>query len=258
MILRARHHGKDHSALRFLLQLFDESGTTFEQTLLGARSLNTIDPDNIQTILSGSFEDWNLGFREPSFHPLLGSGIFTQDGATWKQSRHLLRPHFALTRARTFERIQLCVDRLLASIPRDGSVVDLKPLFLHLTFQTTMFLLFGEDSNNIDTPQSDFASAFQTAQGYLPPRVRLGKFYWAVDDKSFRSACRTCHEFIDQGVDRALQKLASGKITGEDECPSFVESLMGRTQDRRILRDQCLNMLLAGRDTTACCLSWTL
>ena len=258
MILKAKRHSKDHSTLRFLLQLLDESGTTFSQNLLGARSLNTIDPENIQTILSGSFEDWNLGFREPSFHPLLGSGIFTQDGAAWKQSRQLLRPHFTLTRTRTFERIQLCVDRLIASIPRDGGVVDLQPLFLQLTFQTTMFLLFGDDADNVDTSRSEFASAFHTAQNYLPTRTRLGKFYWTVDDTSFRSACRTCHEFIDQGVDRALQKLASGKTAVEDECPSFVESLIARTQDRRILRDQCLNMLLAGRDTTASCLSWTL
>lgn len=256
MLLAAKRYAKSHSTLRFFLQLVDESGTTFEQSLLGARALNTIDPENIRTILSTSFEDYNLGFREPSFHPLLGSGIFTQDGPAWKQSRQLLRPHFASTQANVFLQIQSCVESLIRSIPKDG-IVDLQPLFFNLTFHTTMFLLFGDDADE-DTSKSTFASALNMAQEYLPHRVRLGKFYWVMNDKSFRDACRTCHHFVDECVDRALLKFTSRKAEDENYCPPFVESLIGRTQDRRVLRAQCLNMLVAGRDTTACCLSWTL
>ena len=38
----------------------------------------------------------------------------------------------------------------------------------------------------------------------------------------------------------------------------FIDALIQETRDKKELRDQCLNVLLAGRDTTACCLTWTL
>ena len=38
----------------------------------------------------------------------------------------------------------------------------------------------------------------------------------------------------------------------------FIDALIQETRNKKELRDQCLNVLLAGRDTTACCLSWTL
>jgi cytochrome P450 len=73
----------------------EESGTTFEQNLLGSRGIGTIEPENIEAILLTNFNDYGLGLRAPTFHPLLGSGIFTQDGAAWKHSRRLLRPQLA-------------------------------------------------------------------------------------------------------------------------------------------------------------------
>jgi cytochrome P450 len=39
---------------------------------------------------------------------------------------------------------------------------------------------------------------------------------------------------------------------------SFLDALIQETRDPKVLRDQLLNVLLAGRDTTACCLTWTL
>ncbi|KAK4242331.1 hypothetical protein C8A03DRAFT_40299 [Achaetomium macrosporum] len=79
--------------LQFFLDVVENSSTTFEQNLLGSRGIDTIDPENIEAVLSTNFSDYSLGLRAPTFRPLLGNGIFTQDGATWKHSRHLLPPH---------------------------------------------------------------------------------------------------------------------------------------------------------------------
>jgi cytochrome P450 len=58
-----------------------------------------------------------------------------------------------------------------------------------------------------------------------------------------------------------LEASAKGQRQAEDAEDDgnyvFVEALVQQTRDPRVLRDQCLNVLLAGRDTTACCLSWT-
>ncbi|KIH89700.1 cytochrome P450 alkane hydroxylase [Sporothrix brasiliensis 5110] len=243
--------------------------------LLGARGLLTIDPANIEAVLSTRFEDFGLGLRAPTFHPLLGSGIFTQDGLAWKTSRKLLRPLFSQSlreRDPNFKTIQRCVDSLATSIrradyPSDGKgFVDLQPRFFRLTFDTTLFLLFGDTTGGADTDTdaawsrvtgqaATFAEAFTTGQDYLAHRGRLGAFYWLLNAKGFRQACRACHRFIDEAVDHALTTM--GEKPAERDSYVLIEALARQTRDRRVLRDQTLNVLLAGRDTTGCCLTWT-
>lgn len=45
--------------LRFFIHVFDESGITSQQLLLGGRSVNTIDPRNIEAVLSTNFAGTN-------------------------------------------------------------------------------------------------------------------------------------------------------------------------------------------------------
>jgi cytochrome P450 len=190
----------------------------------------------------------------------MGSGIFTQDGAAWKHSRDLLRPQFASNRHQNFAEIKTCVESLLNQIPEDG-VIDLQPLFFRLTFDTTTFLLFGETmsslkSSSIAGQESEFADAFNRGQDYLSHRGRLGAFYWLTNTPGFRRACETTHAFVDAAVQQALET-----VTGQNKETKryvFIDALARQTKDKKVLRDQCLNVLLAGRDTTACCLTWTM
>ncbi|KAL6862549.1 hypothetical protein ACO1O0_002783 [Amphichorda felina] len=258
-------HAKKKQILHWFAQVMQEIPPTFEQNLLGGRGVNTIDPRNIEAILSTNFNDYCLGLRQPTFRPLLGSGIFTQDGEAWKHSRHLLRPQLASNRPQNFDQIKKCVQDLIDAIPKDGNV-DLQPLCFRLTFDTTMFLLFGDSVSNADWGQvsgqeSDFAAAFNTAQEYLSHRGRLGPFYWLMNSREFRDACRTCHRFVDGAVARALRESTMGKGKGGPDSSQsggcFVEALVQQTTDPLVIRDQCLNVLLAGRDTTGCCLQWS-
>jgi hypothetical protein len=73
------------------------------------------------------------------------------------------------------------VNNLISDIPEDG-VVDMQPLFFRLTFETTLFLLFGQHllslkSEGITGRESEFANAFNLGQDYLAQRGRLGEFY---------------------------------------------------------------------------------
>jgi cytochrome P450 len=245
---------------------------------VGARGINTVEPRNIEAILSRKFDgephlsqttwksiadskqDFDLGLRPVHFAPLMGSGIFTQDGTAWKHSRDLLRPQFASNRYQNFAEVKKCVEDLLGQIPANG-VIDLQPLFFRLTFDTTTFLLFGETTSSLQSTvvaghESEFAKAFNLGQDYLSHRGRLGAFYWLMNTPGFRKACKTTHAFVDAAVQQALD---TGASTNEGNGRYvFIDALVQQTRDKKMLRDQCLNVLLAGRDTTACCLSWTM
>lgn len=69
-------------------------------------------------------------------------------------------------------------------------------------------------------------------------------------------SCRTVKAFVDQCIEKGLSK-----DVGNDEKVSsytFLRVVAQESRDRVALRDQLLNILIAGRDTTACLLSWTL
>ncbi|KAK5656059.1 hypothetical protein OQA88_5198 [Cercophora sp. LCS_1] len=262
-LFRAFKHAHRKQILSFFIDVFDESGATFQQHLLGARAIGTIDPANIEAVLSTNFKDYNLGLRTPTFSPLLGNGIFTQDGAEWKHSRQLLRPHLASTKHQNFEYLKRCVEGMIAAIPEDG-IVDLQPLCFRLTFDTTMVLLFGAsvsagDWGQVSGQESAFSKAFNFSQEYLSHRGRLGGLYWLLNSRAFRDANRVCHDFVDGAVKKALAaaQKGEGRNDADTKRRSFVEELVRETQDTRVIRDQCLNVLLAGRDTTGCCLQWT-
>jgi cytochrome P450 len=260
--VRAFRYDKRKQILQLFTKVCVESGTTFEQNLLFSRGVNTIDPKNIEAVLSTQFTDFNLGLRPAHFDPLMGSGIFTQDGAQWRHSRELLRPQFMSNRFDNFEQIKDAVNSLIANVPEDG-VVDLQGPFFRLTFETTLFLLFGQHlpylkSEGITGREAEFSDAFNTGQDYLAQRGRLGEFYWIFSGPKFRKACRICHDFVDGAVGKALVYSTQKTIDSEKPSYTFIDALIEETRDPKALRDQCLNILLAGRDTTACCLTWTM
>lgn len=46
--------------LEFFVQVIEDSGTTFEQRLFGARSVITIEPRNVEAVLSNNFRGSSL------------------------------------------------------------------------------------------------------------------------------------------------------------------------------------------------------
>ncbi|EED13116.1 cytochrome P450 alkane hydroxylase, putative [Talaromyces stipitatus ATCC 10500] len=262
---KAYQHESKKQILQFFLDVIAKSGNTFQQYLFFSRSINTVEPENIEAILSTQFEDFGLGLRPIHFDPLMGNGISTQDGTQWRHSRQLLQSQFMSNRLNNLDQIKSAVDDLAIGIPENESV-DMQPLFFRLTLDTTLFLLFRQllpslKSQGITDCESEFADAFKTSQEYLAQRGRLGDFYWLLGGQKFRRACGIVHDFVDSAVQMALKHSAQfppdAKI-GSQEGHALIDALIQENKDPKYLRSQCLNILLAGRDATACCLIWTL
>lgn len=71
----------------------------------------------------------------------------------------------------------------------------------------------------------------------------------------FREACANVHRFVENYIEENLTE--SNEDDAEDSH-GFMGQVSKKSATKEDLRDQLLNVLLAGRDTTACCLSWTL
>lgn len=241
--------------------MVNDTGETFAQYILGGRGVDTNDPRNIEAVLTTQFQEFNLGARKREFQPLLGDGIFTQDGQAWLHSRALLRPVFSQNRSDIYNAISDAASQFIELLPI-GEVVDLQPLFFRFTLDTTTFLLFGHSigalSASIDNDSKDevgaFAASFDFAQETLAKRGRLAQLYWLMDGLAFRRQCRTVHTYVDKLVQQVLQNPGV-----DDRKPNYtiLAALLEHTTDSKAIRDALLNILLAGRDTTGCLLSWT-
>ncbi|EPE32020.1 Cytochrome P450 [Glarea lozoyensis ATCC 20868] len=254
--------------------------TTSEMFALGAWQTRTVDPVNIQAILAGQFADFDLGkFRQQATAPFLGQGIFTQDGAAWKHSREMLRPQFSGAQVRDLTSVEFHVQRLLDVLPRMSSVddwskeIDLQPLLFALSLDTSTEFLLGKSADsqleNVQTEKEvvkakGFATAIDEATKGTSARFMYGPFSPYVFPKGWMSAVNIVHSTIDGIVSEALVK-AQNKMLLDDRKPEekrsryvFLEELIKDTQDPIELRFQILNILIAGRDTTASSVSWAI
>ncbi|KAF7114046.1 hypothetical protein CNMCM5793_007026 [Aspergillus hiratsukae] len=248
--------------LAFLCSIAEEyePGNSITQYfLLGPRAFHILRPENVEAILSTNFKDYGFGARPAIFAPLLGNGIFTQEGPAWRHSRDLLRKQFSRVQSRNLEHFHEHVDNMVARLPL-GGVVDLQPLFFNLTLDIATALLFGRSVYSLkagidqDADNRLFAESFNIAQEGLAKRFRIAPWHFFYNPPEFRKACANVHGFVERYIDRlGLQN--SEDL--DDKTYGFIKQVAQESASKADLRDQLLNVLLAGRDTTACCLSWT-
>jgi cytochrome P450 len=202
-----------------------------------------------------SSADFDMGPRRAITFPMFGDGIFTQQGAAWKHSRELLRPQLRYKQYEDLTIFKQSAEDLLDVLASQVSgAVDLQPLFFRYTLDVTTEFLFGESVKSLKAPgitgESGFAQAFNLAQEYVVKRFRLLDLYWLIGGSEFYQACSDVHKFADQIIDRNLSR-----SSGKDRV--FLDAVATDAKDRDTLRGQIINLLAAGRDTTACLLTWT-
>ncbi|KAF2157591.1 cytochrome P450 [Myriangium duriaei CBS 260.36] len=248
---------KAQKALEGFEGKFKTMGTnTFAIGVSGKTDICTIEPENLKTIQSLRFKDYSLGHgREAHFIPCLGRGVFTNNGTEWQHSREMLRPNFARDRVRDLDTFEVHIRHLLDAIPTDGSVVDLSDLFFRLTMDSSTEFLFGESTGTL-TPGlekasgSQFALAFNRAQEFMSWLVRYGNFAWMVPRRQFKQDIKVIQDFVDTYVEKGLAR-RSQVLAEKSDHYLFLDELVRQTTDRYRIRSELLNILLAGRDTTA-------
>lgn len=263
-------NSKKRRILKANLERFDRfKSNTYHSKIMGMPMIITIEPENIKTLLSLKFKDYSFGARYEAFYPLLGDGIFNSDGERWANSRHLLRPSFVREQVADLDSFERHMKLLLKAIPRDGSTIDLQPLFFRLTIDTATEFLFNHSTNSLRMVGQDeennedaiFARAFSYAQDDTMTKVRLGFLDRLRKNTKGKDAIRICHAYVDKWVDDAVRwreendaEKAAGR-ENEEERYIFIHELAKQTNDKKMIRDELMNILLAGRDTTAGLLS---
>lgn len=234
---------------------------TIEAYMASQRLILTADVENIKAILATQFQDFGKGEQfNKDWHEFLGDSIFTTDGQKWHDSRQLIRPQFVkdrLSDIQTFEKhCEILVPMLGGSA--NGATVDAADLFFKFTLDAATDFLLGKSVDSLHADTTGFAQAFNHAQHIQAMVARAGPLNWIIPRKQFRKDMKLINHFCDQYIDAtlSLSDVELEKTTKSDDGYTFLHALAGFTKNRTVLRDQLVAVLLAGRDTTACTLSW--
>ncbi|KAL5494825.1 hypothetical protein ACEPAI_287 [Sanghuangporus weigelae] len=216
---------------------------------------------------------------------VLGDGVFNSDGEMWKFHRSMTRPFFSKDRISHFELFGRHADEALALLKsrmREGHAVDIQDLVARFTLDSATEFLFshcvhilraglpyspnlassGYAEDKSSNPATLFSRAFANAQLTVGLRTRLGDM-WPLFEMAkdlTKEDMRIVNAFIDPILEEAVtkrgtpQEFTAKKEIGEGE--TLLDHLITYTKDLTILRDEILNIMIAGRDTTAATLTF--
>ncbi|TFK37275.1 cytochrome P450 monooxygenase pc-3 [Crucibulum laeve] len=272
-----------------LFDLVEARGPVVNIRVLWSDLLFTASPEHIKTILATDFNNYVKGER---FHhtmaSVLGTGVFNSDGDMWKFHRSITRPIFTRDRISHFELFDKHADVVIGHIKnrmRSGDAIDFQDLMARFTLDSATEFMFGSCvhslSANIPYPHNasyippqtmsarsaaanDFSRAFLDAQEIIAGRERRG-WVWPLGE-IFKDATtepmKVVNSYIDPIIRDAIQKKQHSppkeksveSEIGEDE--TLLDHLIEITSDPRVLKDEVLNIMIAGRDTTAATLTF--
>ncbi|KAL8696275.1 MAG: hypothetical protein Q9224_002882 [Gallowayella concinna] len=170
-----------------------------------------------------------MGARRAGLLPLLGEGIFTQDGRAWKHSRELLRRQFVRINFKDLSTFDQQVDDLIDRLASAEGVVDLQPAFFRFTLATTTALIFGDQGSTLkDKDHEDFASSFDYASMISAIRLRLADLEWAYKPKAFRRACNTVKAYASHYVRQALANRGNREEQPQADSQALIRDFWSR------------------------------
>ncbi|THU98295.1 cytochrome P450 [Dendrothele bispora CBS 962.96] len=139
------------------------------------------------------------------------------------------------------------------------------------TTTTTTSGTLSTTTMNQTTSAQKFSTSFLLSQEVISDRERLGPLVWPLmemwKDKT-KEPMDVVGGWIDRIVREALERRKEKKIIKgregeqekmrEEEGETLLDHLVEMTDDPTVLRDETLNIMIAGRDTTAATLSFVI
>lgn len=225
------------------------------------------DPKEVRKIMVDNVKEFpKSDMLHELLKPLLGVSIFTTNGEVWKKQRELLRPSFEMTRiSKVFDLMSSAAADMMDRFRKypDGSIVEVDE---HMTFVTADVIFRTIMSSKLDEIKGkEILHAFVTFQEETA-RTAIRKFFclpdWlsnilgenkrmkagAIIRKSLSDIIKPRYDsYKNDNYSDILSSLLHTVDASSGERFSFEEIL-----------DQVSMLFLAGHETTASSLTWTL
>lgn len=240
--------------LGFVERTVEECGPVTSLSIPGHEVVLLADPEAIEHVLARNHENYCKGeFQKKEFDGLLGDGLLVSEGEQWERQHAQIQPAFYPGRIAEYAETMVAgtEQHLTRWEDRDHETLTLTDALPELTLDILGQVLFGTDlreATEVRTAAEAITERF-TPDGRVPfyvpdwvPTPRNRRYLRAVErlDSFVADLVATRRRETDSPDDDLLSTLLSSGMNDEE------------------VRDQLVTFLLAGHETTALALTYTL
>lgn len=268
------------------LSLYDwflEHGSVYKLAFGPKAFVVVSDPIVVKHILRENAFSYDKGVLAEILEPIMGKGLIPADLDTWKQRRRVIAPGFhslyleAMVNVFTdcAERTTLKFEKLLEDVHRQDMIeLDLEAEFSSLALDIIGLGVFNYDFGSITKESPVIKAVYGTlfeaehrSTFYIPYwKFPLAK--WLVPrQRKFQSDLKVINDCLDGLIKNAketrqetdVEKLQQRDYSSLKDASllRFLVDMRGADVDDRQLRDDLMTMLIAGHETTAAVLTWS-
>lgn len=197
------------------------------------------------------------------------NGLFSVEGEAWRPQRQLIMRALASTHFRAFfPTLQAITTRLFQRWQRAaaaGEVVEMSQDLVRYTVDVTTALAFGEDPNTIEQPgdaiQQHLAQMFPMLMARINAPFPLWRYVRLPKDRRFDRSLAAVKLHIDGLIERARRRLRDEPAQSPRnllEAMLLASDEAGSGITDSDVSANVMTLLLAGEDTTAHTLAWTM
>ena len=239
--------------LGFSMRMAREYGDVVRWEELGGPAYQLNHPDDIERVLVTNNQNYVKGDAfQRVLAPLTGNGLVNSEGETWRRNRHLVQPAFHPKRMERNAAMITDVTQRLCESWSDGETRDVHDDMMALTLRIVSRALFGVDIDDRLDDIAEAVDAFFSATVSVP-HVVLPEGLPLPTRRRMRAARETLDEVVDDIIRQRRhdpgEDVVSMLLTASDED--------GETLSDGQIRDEAITLLVAGHETTAVALTYT-
>ncbi len=235
-------------------------------------ALVVADAAPIATILRARPDGWRrLAWQQRVIREMGGHGVFSAEGDDWRRQRRLVMAAFDPAHLhRYFPSLVRVTERLKARLDdaaARGEALDLQSLLMRYTVDVTAGLAFGIDVDTQRRPDDRLQAHLDQVFPMLMRRIMAPIPWWRwvrlPSDRRFDAHLAQVHAAIDGFVTAARERIAR-EPERRERPENLLEAMIvaqdddGERLSQEELVGNVMTVLLAGEDTTANTLCWTL
>ena len=219
------------------------------------------EPEGVKRVLQENYKNYIKGFGYDKLAPVLGNGLLLSEGEFWRRQRKLSQPAFHRQRLMRFgEMMVQTTEEAIDSWVKNGDQgpIDISHEMMKITLKVVGETLLSEKvGNTADRVSEALDILLPQANKRILALIHLFEGVPTPWNKKFRNAIKTLNEII-HGIIEERRK------TGEDKGDLLSMLMQAQDEDtgeqmsNQQLRDEVMTIFLAGHETTATTLSWTL
>lgn len=261
-----------------LAKYYQDYGPIFNLSFGPKSFLVVNDPVMARHILrESSPEQYCKGMLAEILEPIMGQGLIPADPATWKVRRRAVAPSFH--KRWLYQMITLfttCGNRLIDDLEKkceSGTQVDMEERFGSVTLDIIGKSVFNYDFSSTTTESPIIKAVYRVlreaehrSSSFIPYWNLPYADKWMGGQVEFRRDMTMLDDILADLINQAIESRSEASVAelemrDNEDDPSllrFLVDMRGEELTSTALRDDLMTMLIAGHETTAAMLTWTL